>query len=441
MARTATKPQARRIVVVDATTRGGNAGDVDGVNGQGVPADLRLYAEAVGGTLRASLEEVVLTISGPSPRPTHLINRLGLDKSLAGRIIQTLRSTEPLGALSRCPSPMGLEMFLNAAGSAGVGVRPDAIEGLRTAVRRFEELLARFPRGRAGLEAAISGWEPEVREQGERAARHAAFNAMSFILGYQSDVTLGCSFLKPSADGNAVDVAYVSGQFGLRRLRAGEPLSIFGMRYYALPERTDFNPNPTTLDQQDLENNSCVLGEFCEPGLPRLEVVKTRDQRLFVLPADQPPLNEPISLVIGHRTTNSWKRYNSPERREEWVTMLPRCPTRVYINDCFIRDDVYPGVEPVVTTHIVGVSPLPARERGPSFPLDEVHLSKEAGWVRNDLNNIGTGEIPRHPQIVATAFKMLGEDPRRYRVHRLRMMYPVSGIVATRWFRLPEKPV
>jgi hypothetical protein len=403
-----------------------------------VSLDLRQYAEGVGGTLRAALEEVVLALCGPRPRPTHLISRLGLDKSLAGRIIQTLRSTEPLGALSRSPSPVGLEMFVTAA--AGAGARAESIERLHAAVRGFEQLLARFPRGRAGLEAAISGWQPEVREQGERAARHEAFNAMSFILGYQSDVTLGCTFLRPSADGQAVDASYVSGQFGLRRLRAGEPLSIFGMRYYALAEGAAINPNPTTLDGRDLEKGSCILGEFCDPGVPRLDVVKTKDQRLFVLPADEPGLNEPISMVIGHRTVNSWKRYSSADRREEWLTMLPRCPTRVYINDCFMRDDVYPGVEPVVTTHIVGVSPLPARERGPSFPLDEVHLSKEAGWMRNDITNIGTGEIPRHPEIVSTAFKMLGEDPRRYRVHRLRMMYPVSGIVATRWFRLPEGP-
>jgi hypothetical protein len=120
--------------------------------------------------------------------------------------------------------------------------------------------------------------------------------------------------------------------------------------------------------------------------------------------------------------------------------MMARCPTRVFINDTFIHEDVYPGVEPVITTHIVGVSPLPARERGPSFPLDEVHLSREAGWVRNDIRNIGTGEIPRHPEIIASMFERLGEDPQKYRTHRLRMTHPVSGIVATRWFKLPSNP-
>ncbi len=432
-------PIQTRPVRVDVPRLSGDPLGVDGDKGSvAVRSDLRQVAEGVGASLRTALEEVVLSLFGPSPRPTHLINQLGLDKSLAGRIIQTLRSSDPLGALSRCPSPVGLELFLNAAARAGA--QEESIERLRGAVGELDQLLGQFPRGRAGLEAAISGWKPQVREQGERTARHAAFNAMSFILGYQSDVTLGCTFLKPSADGESVDASFLSGQFGLRRLRAGEPLSIFGMRYYPLAENSEFNPNPTTLDGQDLETASCLLEEFCRPGVPRIDVVKTNNQRLFVLPADQPPLNEPISMVIGHRTQNSWERYRSPERHEEWLTMLPRCPTRVYINDCFIRDDVYVGVEPVVTTHIVGVSPLPARERGPSFPLDEVHLAKEAGWVRNDIANIGTGEIPRHPDIISTAFQMLGEDPRRYRVHRLRMMHPVSGIVATRWFKLPDRP-
>lgn len=400
--------------------------------------DLRSHADLVGAAIRSTLEEVVLAISGPTPRPSHLIIRVGLDKTIASRIIQTVRSPEPLTALTRSPSPLGLGIFLRASQNAGA--RPESIARAEDAVNRFERLLARFPRGRAGLEAAISGWMPETREQGERAARQAAFKAMSFILGYQSEVTLGCTILRPSADGQAVDVAYVSGQFGLRRLRVGEPLSVFGIRYYPLEEAGVTNPNPRTLDGQSIEESSCVLDEFCDPRAARLDVVKTKDQRLFVLPADEPGVNEPISMVIAHRTGGAWRRYASPDRREEWQTILARCPTRVYINDTFIHEDVYQGVEPVVTTHIAGMSPLPARERGPGFPLDEVHLSKEAGWIRTDLRNIGTGEIPRHPELITSVFQRLGEDPRKYRIHRLRMSYPVSGIVTTRWFRLPENP-
>ncbi len=197
-----TKGQHRLPVVVDSPIPVTDAAGV--TNEASVPhigssddlsLDLREHAELVAGLLRSTLEEVVLAISGPRPRPSHLITRLGLDKTLAGHIIQTLRSTEPLAALSRCPSPVGLEMFLRGAKQAGA--RVESISRAEDAVARFEGLLSRFPRGRAGLEAAISGWMPEVREQGERAARLAAFNAMSFILGYQSDVTLGCSVLRP----------------------------------------------------------------------------------------------------------------------------------------------------------------------------------------------------------------------------------------------------
>lgn len=401
--------------------------------------DLQSHAKLVGSLLRSSLEAVVLSISGPTPRPSHLIRRAGLDKTLAGRIIQTIRSPHALAALLRTPAPNGLGIFLRAAGEAGV--QPSAIARAEEALASFERLLSRFPQGSAGLEAAISGWMPEAREQGEKTARQSVFKAMSFLFGYQSEVALGCSMLKPSADGEAVDVTFVSGQFGLRRLRVGEPLSVFGTRYYPKGGVGSVNMNPRTLDGQSLDDASCVLEEFCVPSVPKLDVVMTKDQRLFVLPASEPELNEPITLVIGHSQAGSWKRYSSPELREEWLTMLVRCPTRVFINDTFIRDDVYEGVEPVVTTHMIGMSPLPARERGPQFPLDEVHLTVESRWIKSDIRDIGTGEIPRYPELIAEMFRRTGEDPRRYRAHRVRLNYPVMGIAATRWFKLPERPI
>lgn len=400
--------------------------------------DLRSHAEMVGASVRAMLEEVVLGISGPKPRPSDLISRTGLDKTIAGRIIQTMRTPDPLGVLLKTPAPNGLRLFVRAAQAtkarAATTVRAEeTIEG-------FEQLLARFPQGRAGLEAAISGWMPETRDQGERAARQWAFKSMSFLLGYQSEVTLGCAVLLPSADSRGVDVVYVSGQFGLRRLRVGEPLSLFGIRYYPIGEARDVDPNPRTLDGRSIEEASCLIEEFCEPRTPRMDMVKTKDQRLFVLPSDEPELNEPVSIVLGHRTVATWQRYSTPDRLEEWQTMLARCPTRVFINDTFIHRDIYPGVEPVVTTHMVGMTTLPARERGPSFKLDEVHLGVDAGWVRSDLRDIGTGEIPRYPEIVKMVFDRIGHKLSDFRTHRVRMNYPVAQIAATRWFKLPEAP-
>lgn len=392
----------------------------------------------MGAEIRSSLEQIVLSIAGPTPRPGHLISRTAIDKTLAGRIIQTIRSDHPLGALVKSPAPPGLRIFLRALRRDGLATeslaRGDAmIEG-------FERLLARFPRGRAGLDAAISGWMPETREQGEKTARQAGYQAMSFLLGHQSDVALNCTILVPSGDGKSIDVTYLSGQFGLRRIRAGEPLSIFGTRFYPLGGAGTLNTNPLTLDEKPLDQASCLLDEFCLPGPPKLDVVQTSDQRLFVLPAGYPEVNEPISAVIAFRRKSSWQRYATADRREEWVTMLTRCPTRTFINDCYIHEDLFPGVEPIVTTHLVGTLPLPARERGPGFPLDEVHLSVDSGWVSNDLKNIGTGDVPRHPDLMGSVFARQGLNPKQFRVHRVRMQYPVVGIAATRWLRLPEAP-
>lgn len=400
--------------------------------------DVRSHAERVGAILRSALEEVVHSISGPTPRPAHLITRVGLDKTIAGRIIQTIRAPDALSALMRCPASNGLGIFIRAAKLAGT--RAESIAKAEEAIASLERLLTRFPRGRTGLDAAISGWIPEAREQGERIARQSAFKAMSFIFGHQSEATLASTFLKPSADGQKLDVAFVGGQFGLRRLRVGEPFSVFGRRLFPQVETGASNMNPTTLDGHPVGDAPSLLDEFCIPNAPKLELVKTKDQILFVLPADFPEINEPISLVLAHAQASNWCRFASPKRREEWLSVLVRCPTRVLINDTFIRDDVYPGVEPIVTTHIVGMTPLPASERDPAFPLDEVHLKIESGWIDGHMRDIGTGDIPRYPELISDVFRRTGEDPRRYRIHRLRMHYPVYGIGATRWFKLPENP-
>ncbi|MCC6322232.1 MAG: hypothetical protein IT438_12435 [Phycisphaerales bacterium] len=400
--------------------------------------DLREHAEVVGTNIRAALEELVLGMAGPTPRPGQLIVRTGLDKSLAGRVMQTARTPQPLSVLLKSPAPAGLGIFVRAAQTSGASA--ESITRMQQAIADFERLLSRFPRGRSGLEAAISGWMPESREQGERAARQSVFNAMSFLFGHQTEAALGCAILRPNPDGRTLDITLVNGQIGLRRLREGEAMTVFGIRSYPLGEAGAASPFHTTLDGRSIEDASCVLDEFCVPRAPELKLVRSNEQRLFVLPAGTPDLNEPITIISAHTHASGWQRFASAERREEWHTMMVRRPTKLLINDTFIHEDIYPGVEPHITTHMVGMTMLPARDRGPGFPLDEVRLQVNAGWIGGDLRNLGTGDIPRHADIVASVFSRIGEDPRKYRVHRLRMDYPVSGMAATRWFKLPEAP-
>ena len=78
----------------------------------------------------------------------------------------------------------------------------------------------------------------------------------------------------------------------------------------------------------------------------------SEDRRLFVLAADEPSVNVPATIVMAQRIRNAWRRYADAQRKEERHTMVPRSPTRVFIADVFMRDDVYPGCEPVVTTHM-----------------------------------------------------------------------------------------
>lgn len=142
----------------------------------------------------------------------------------------------------------------------------------------------------------------ESREQGERAARQSVFNAMSFLFGHQTEAALGCAILRPNPDGRTLDITLVNGQIGLRRLREGEAMTVFGIRSYPLGEAGAASLFHTTLDGRSIEDASRVLDEFCVPRAPELKLVRSNEQRLFVLPAGTPNLDDGLHGVILGRT-------------------------------------------------------------------------------------------------------------------------------------------
>ncbi len=388
--------------------------------------------------LRKGLEGVVFDLLGASPRPSALVHKAGVNKSMATRLIQVLRTQDPLTALKQTPAPTGLRIFLRAAEKAGAGRA--SIARAEEVVGEFEAIISQFPSGRAGLDGALSGWLPEARDQGERVARQGVFKGMSFLLGHQVDVSAWAVILQPSADGQHLDVAHVRGKYGLRRLRHGEPLGIFSARTFPLDPDQPFTTHTRPIRGTLNDPKSFLLEEFCSQNCPPLEIVETNDEQQFILQADQPPVNTPVTIVLAELVPHGWHRYASPSLSEEWLSLLPRIPTKTTICDIFLRDDVYPGVEPSIDKALVGVNGKPNPTSRSTSGLDNVDVAVETSWLPNGTADIGTGEIPRYEEMMTGVFGSLGWDAQRFRVHRLKMNYPPPGIAITRWFALPQRP-
>ena len=109
--------------------------------------------EATGGDLRRAIAPVLEAVAGPRPRPTRLARAIGLDKSLASRLVRAAESTSDLDLMHLVPSPGGLRILADLATRYA---DPASIANLRAATERFEALLDKVPGGRASIDAQIS---------------------------------------------------------------------------------------------------------------------------------------------------------------------------------------------------------------------------------------------------------------------------------------------
>lgn len=342
--------------------------------------------------------------------------------------------------LQEIPAPNGLRIFLDAAERVGVDAQLRARAGER--VKVFEQLIDEFPGGRSALDAALSEWDPAMRQRTERAAKQAMHKSMSCLLGYQVDAMLLSIVIQPSANGRTLDKLFVMGKYNIRRLRASAPITVFG--------RQDNPIDPTRPDMPRVENlrgdvaprdaAAYLLPEFCSPHHPHLDLFAADGVFLYTLPESRPDVNTPVSYVSAQMVRNSNLRYRTDTISHNNDTQVPRMPAKVMLVDVYARDDVFGGAGPTVTTTLHGLARGIERPDSPRFQLDRVDLSLPVESLGTGLNRIATRDVPKYPELMRTVFEGAGWDPTRFRAYRCRMQYPVPMVAFSYWFDLPAAP-
>ncbi len=400
--------------------------------------DARSRSIAVG--LRDSLEPIVRKVVGGGGRPAALSRGLEIDRTLAARVLRAIRADDTVQVLQEIPAPNGLRIFLEAAARVGVDarLRARAIEH----VQMFEQLIDEFPGGRSALDAALAEWDPSMRQRTERAAKQAMHKSMSCLLGYQVDTMLLTIVIQPSASGNSLDKLFVMGKYNIRRLRASAPITVFG--------RQDNPRDVARLDLPRVENlrgdvapreaSAYLLPEFCSPDMPNLDLFAGDGVFLYTLPQSMPGVNVPVTYVSAQMVRNSNHRYRAGNTEHNFDTQVPRMPAKTMLVDVFVRDDVFDGSDPTVTTTLHGLASGLERPDSPRYQLDRVDLSVPIEPLGMGLHRVATRDVPRYPELVQTAFDGTGWDAGRFRGYRCRLQYPVPMVAVTYWFDLPHAP-
>src|SRR5204862_3915668 len=131
--------------------------------------------------LRDALSPLLDALAGNPPRPVRLMRSVGLDKSLASRLVQAARAESDSQFLHLLPSPTGLRILAERA--RGQVEAASALPAFERAVDAFAALLDALPGGRQALDARLGEGHLSIRERREQMARQASFKAVSFLFG------------------------------------------------------------------------------------------------------------------------------------------------------------------------------------------------------------------------------------------------------------------
>jgi hypothetical protein len=151
-------------------------------------------------------------------------------------------------------------------------------------------------------------------------------------------------------------------------------------------------------------------------------------------------VNTPVSLVAAMIARNGALRYRTEESHHHWESQVPRMPAKVLVNDVFVHEDLYPGVEPVVTTTLHSIAIGQRRPDAPAFHLDNVEVTPPVSSLGTGLGHCATRDVPRYQEMLAATFEKAGWNPDRFRGYRCRVQYPVPLVCLTFWFELPLPP-
>lgn len=391
---------------------------------------------AVASALRAHLSPLVEALAGTPPRPVRLMRRVGLDKSLASRLVQATRADSDGQFLHAAPSPTGLRILIDSsAGQVDDGLRREAA----AAIDAFEALLDTLPGGRQALDALLGATSVSIRRKREQVARQAAFKAQSFLFGHYCETLTTTLFVVPSATPGRVDLMEVHRRVGLQRLMASAPVPLMSLMAGApadapadAPCVTDLSGDAATRRPEDF-----LVASASSSPLPPLRVVDEGTMVSFVLdPA--PPSRTPQRLTSAMRVL----RVADVDQREAFNNIrryMLHTPCSTLVRDVYLAEGLWPSARLQVGFYLPGPTGSPAVRLEPGVPHHrQVHLSCDVQHLPPGLPEHDLPGVPDQVRTLRDALVRAGLQDLRFRGWRCTMSYPVPLVEMQIAFRFRD---
>lgn len=397
----------------------------------GLGAETRI--QEVGNALASAVRDIAGAIPGGPRGPFEVARLLGIDKVLASRVLKVARNRDPMAALHYAPGPEPLRRFVRAARKYGV---PDPLaDDADTAVFAFERLIREIAGDRSAFDAMLSAWLPEARAAIELRRKQAAFRAISQLKGAEADLLLCTAILCPSDDGVHIDVAWVVGLMGIKRLWPNACVK-FASRSFAL-ENDDRVVQ--TLSGDAVETlDGLRLDQFCTTPAPPLNVIRAGDVVHYTLAEHGFGSNSACELLYAEVSRSNMPRYGPGDQsRKRHLFTEVSVPVKLLVFDALIHRDVHSEHDPRLVIYDTACEGV-ADPNDPARDIDQLKTSdtqQNLGWGPAGFRS---SDEPRYIEILDHVWKSLGWNPKEFLGHRCRIEYPFYGSQAT--FTWPSVP-
>lgn len=393
---------------------------------------------AVGTGLESALAALLDAIPDTPQGPVALAKQLKVDKVLTSRLLKAMRRRDPLAVVHLAPGPEPLRRLVRAA--ARQSIEPTVIRDAEAAIDAFETLIRSEGGDRSGLDAILAAWLPEARQEFELRRKQAVFRAMSQLKGTAGDVNLGSAILHPSATPGRLDVVWLFGCLGLRRLRPGVPVK-FASRRVADPSGGSRVPRTLSGEPVDAATglDGLRLDDFCSTPAPRLDVHRAGETVHYTLADHGFGPRSAVDLVFAEVNRNEIDQFASdPGRRTFFFAEVP-IPVSRLVFDVILHESIFVGREPALTiydTVLEGIASVNDRARD----LDRFETAESIQSLGQGLTRFRCADLPSYGTLLQEVCTRLNWDGNAFRGYRCGIDYPVYGSQVTMSLEAPPRP-
>jgi hypothetical protein len=390
--------------------------------------------------LQSSLDDLLAALPGAPLRAQQIARMLGLKKDLPSRLLRATSAPDPLASIHQMPGPEALRRLVGAA-ERELGDHT-TLQRARQAIDNYERLVRETAGDRKRFDTLLSGWLPEVREKVDLLCRQSVYKGISGIKGLAIDFKFAASILHPSDDGQQVDVAWLIGALGVRRLRHGAVVR-FTTRNLNTPASFNAANQPTGQGAGAITGDEPFidLAPFTPEPRGELSVDRLGGSTHFVLESPSLGTKAATNVLLAQLKRHALHRYEAcpASPRLRGTVAEADMPVRTLLFDTIVHRDVYPGAEPQLIMHDTTSRGL-ASVNDPSREFDRIEHSEHIVGLDGGLPGLRVAEYQDYTALLGHACATLGWDADAFRAFRCRINYPLYGSQVHMSFVAPPAP-